>query len=305
LVKAKRFVPLSKFHVEYIEYSRSEHRPKTTESINYIFGQFTKFVGDVLIHKVTIRQIEQFLSHKKQNTSDVTAQRYFLYLASGFECARRWKYIDVNPFREIKKPKLTEKPPAYFTKENFHTLLSVVDEPEIRSIILVAIHTGMRRGEIINLKWEHVDFVRKVVSVESTETFTTKSKRNRTIPMAKTLYTLLAERKEAAICEYVFHNRMMKPLDGHSVSQKFKKYVREAKLDDRLNFHGLRHSFASWLAMNGTNIYEISKLLGHSSVAVTQVYAHLAPEERHETVDLINYDANISVSTDVKHAEYE
>jgi site-specific recombinase XerD len=91
--------------------------------------------------------------------------------------------------------------------------------------------------------------------------------------------------------EYVFTLNGKKILDGW-VSHAFKKAVRKAGVDSRLHFHSLRHTFATWLVQNGVGIYEVQKLLGHSSVAVTQVYAHLAPSELHGAVEKISVSLN-------------
>jgi site-specific recombinase XerD len=77
------------------------------------------------------------------------------------------------------------------------------------------------------------------------------------------------------------------------VSHKFKYYVYEARFsDDRLHFHSLRHTFASWLVQDGVSLYEVQKLLGHSSIAVTQVYSHLQPEQLHATVNRLKVGLN-------------
>ncbi len=78
-----------------------------------------------------------------------------------------------------------------------------------------------------------------------------------------------------------------KPLFRGWVQHLFKRYVRDLKLPERLHFHSLRHTFASWLVQDGATLYEVQKLLGHSSAKVTEVYSHLQPEELHSTVERI------------------
>ena len=99
---------------------------------------------------------------------------------------------------------------------------------------------------------------------------------------------MLARRKENAISELVFHEK------GRGLDRKklFKAYVIAAGLNDRLHFHSLRHTFATWLVQSGVGIYEVQKLMGHSSVAVTQVYAHLAPSELHSAEEKIALSLN-------------
>jgi len=73
------------------------------------------------------------------------------------------------------------------------------------------------------------------------------------------------------------------------VEHKFKQYVRSAGLKENLKFHSLRHTFATWLVQNGASIYEVQKLLGHSDIKTTQIYAHLLASELHSTVNRISF----------------
>jgi site-specific recombinase XerD len=119
----------------------------------------------------------------------------------------------------------------------------------------------------------------------------TKSKRVRSIPLNKTVVELLLRRKEKATNEFVF------TLDGEAVkpdkmNKKFKKYVKGAKLNPSLHFHSLRHSFASWLVMQGVSLYQVQRLLGHSTSSVTQIYAHLTNDNLAETVEKLSQSSN-------------
>lgn len=104
---------------------------------------------------------------------------------------------------------------------------------------------------------------------------------------------MLLARKEKATSEtaLVFH-RGGCVLKRNYISKTFKRFVVSAKLDTRLHFHSLRHTFASWLAQDGVSLYAIQKLLGHSSSSVTQMYRHLQPEQLHATVNRIALSVN-------------
>ena len=81
-------------------------------------------------------------------------------------------------------------------------------------------------------------------------------------------------------------------MDGNLLSKRFRLAVRAAGLDTGLHFHSLRHTFATWLVQERISIYEVQKLLGHSSIAITQVYSHLAPNELHHAVNKIEASMN-------------
>ncbi len=209
------------------------------------------------------------------------------YQQNTSSCLSFNKYISANPFRQGQKPKAPEVQPAHFTKQQFQELLKVIEEKDFREFCICAVSTGLRLGELISLQWTDVDFVRKVLTVKNSETFTTKNKKIRAVAMSEYLWRMLAIRKEGASTELVFH------CNGHQlipekISKTFKDYVRAAKLGEKLHFHSLRHTFATWLVQDGASIYEVQKLLGHSSIAVTQVYSHLAASELHSVVNRIS-----------------
>ena len=155
----------------------------------------------------------------------------------------------------------------------------------------MALYTGMRLGELLNLQWCDVDLVSRVIHVRNSETFTTKTRKNRAIPMNDQLHALLCEMKDRRSSELVLHSQG-KYLSPENVSKRFKGYIRRASLNDKLHFHSLRHTFASWLVQDGVSLYEVQKLLGHSNIAVTQVYSHLQPEGLHSTVNRITIPMN-------------
>ncbi len=282
---------LSQFTKDFLTYSKSVHTPKTQRTIKTAFREFIRIVKDVRLDKVGIREIEGFLAQKKAEASDWTGRKYYIALASAFETAKRWGYIASNPFRLVEKPKVRELQPAFFTKLEFQTLLRAINDNDFRELCLCAVSTGLRLSELTSLQWSNIDFVRKVIFVQNSETFSTKSKKNRAVPMSEQLWRSLAVRKEFATCELVFH-RNTKRLREEFVSKTFKNYVRIAGLSEKLHFHSLRHTFATWLVQEGVSIYEVQKLLGHSSISVTQIYSHLAASELHGAVNKISLHLN-------------
>jgi integrase len=282
---------LSTFFSEYIEYSRGVHTLKTQQSISNAFRELIRIVGDIRLDAVGVMHIEGFLATKKAEASEWTARKYYIHLASAFETALRWEYLGSNPFRKIQKPKMREIQPAYFTKEEFQTLMVFIADEQYRNICKVGLYTGMRLGEILNLQWADVDFGGKVVHVRNTAQFTTKTRRNRSLPISDHLFELLNSLKETAASELIFHDKG-KRLVVNNISRMFKPFITGAGLRKELHFHSLRHTFASWLVQDGVSLYEIQRLLGHSNIAVTEVYSHLEPEKLHSTVNKISLQLN-------------
>ena len=159
-------------------------------------------------------------------------------------------------------------------------------------MVIFAVLTGMRRGEITNLRWQDVDLTRKLLAIQSNPTFKTKSGKRRTIPLNETALYILSARHGKETSEYVFTLNGKKISEGW-LTHAFKKAVYDLRLpDDRLHFHSLRHTFASWLVQEGVSIYAVKELLGHSDVKTTQVYSHLQPGELHSTVNKIQIALN-------------
>src|SRR4030095_4252105 len=148
--------------------------------------------------------------------------------------------------------------------------------PHLYRIVVVALYTGARRGEVRGLTWERVDFARGVLLFSHT-----KSGRRREVPMNDAVYRALAEIPAPKREGPVFRRR-----DGAawgSIRTAFERAVAIAKLDD-FRFHDLRHTCASWLVMAGRNLKEVQELLGHKTFAMTLRYAHRAPGRLRDAV---------------------
>ena len=129
--------------------------------------------------------------------------------------------------------------------------------------MVIALNTGLRLGALLGLNWIYVDLSRGVIRLEIT-----KSGRRREVPLNGDSYQALVSLTPKAEGR-VFQTRFIKTAYNNAVAI--------AKLDD-VNFHTLRHTFASWAVMRGVSLKELQELLGHSSLAMTMRYAHLAPE---------------------------
>jgi integrase/recombinase XerC len=288
-----RSITVSEFIKEYFDYSKTIHTINSQESARAALNEFERIVGDIPLLKVGIKEVEYFIAVKKTERTLHTARRCFVTVSAAFKKACDWGYLRHNPFSKVAKPKLPEVLPLFFNKDEFKQLLEVIENEEFRDLCIVAVLTGMRFGELANLQWEHVDLINRRIYVQNTDEFTTKSKRNRIIPMNPVLSRLMAIRKESAVCQYVFHNQMNN-LEKDSVSRKFKKYVIDAELNNKLHFHSLRHTCASWLVQSSVSLYEVQRILGHSSISVTEKYAHLQPSQLSDAMNRLELSYEIA-----------
>jgi len=192
----------------------------------------------------------------------------FRSLKSVFGTAVNWNLLQENPFKRCKQVRLPQMRPTYLTPDDFQKLLSVIQYDWYRDLVRFAVSTMMRVGEIVNLKWSSIDLERRLILVENTETYRTKTRKGRVVPMNEWIYYFLVQKERKS--EYVFTFPDGKSLRVGYVSTRFTKYVRKAPIDQKIHFHSLRHTGATWLVQKDVPIFTVQNILGHSSIATTQ-----------------------------------
>lgn len=277
---------LSQFVEDFLRFATMNYSKANCTVYLMSFNSFRPIIGDRRLSSITPRDVDHFKTERLRKISAVSVNIELRTLRAAFNAAIRWHVIDSNPFKNVALLPIPQKPPSYFSKESLAKLLAIIKESWLKDIVLFAVLTGMRRGEILNLRWQDVDLERRIIFVQSSQTFRTKFGKRRTVPMSDPAYDLI-DKLQKGTSDYVFTLNGAKIFDGW-VSHKFKQYVRKANLDDtKLHFHSLRHTFASWLVQDGVSLYEVKKLLGHSDIKTTETYSHLQPEGLHSTVNRI------------------
>jgi integrase len=283
---------LSKQVEQFLEYAVSNYSRKTFVAYKATLKQFLAICGDVALSKITARHWDTYRIERLKSVSPVSVNIELRALKSVFNTAVRWGNLERSPFNKQPFATVPESSPVFFTKEDFQKLLNVIKQAWLKEAVVFTVLTGLRRGELINLQWKEVDLQRHIFTVQSNPTFKTKQGKKRTLPLNETAFHLLSLKHSQSIGEYVFTHRR-KQITESWLSHLFKSAVIDAELNDKLHWHSLRSSFASWLVIEGVSIYAVSKLLGHSSVAITQKhYAHLATENLHNDVNKITVSLN-------------
>ena len=285
--RAQQSITLDDFKTSYLQYCRSIHTAKTVESSEMALRVLARYLGSSrVMHAILPVDCERFLAARAEKSSPLTVLRLYRTLAAAFERARSWGHIPSNPWRSVKRPRVPEILPAFFTHEQYKILLAAIEDRDFRELALFAVLTGMRQGELIAAQWNWIEFDRRVVTVSNSKDFMTKSKRARVVPLCDEALTVLYARRERVNAgDGTIFTRRGRPLIARRVSEEFKRAVRHAKLPESLHFHSARHSFASWLVQGGVSLYQVAQLLGHSSTAVTEKYAHLVPSEMHGVLE--------------------
>ncbi len=141
------------------------------------------------------------------------------------------------------------------------------------------------------MKWDWIDLEQNIIKVKCSVSFTTKSKKERIIPICSTLRVLLTKLFPRIIDldknNFVFTRNQNIKLNENFVSKQFKKSLRAACLDEKIHFHTLRHSFASMLVQRGVSLYVVKELLGHEDLSTTQIYSHLQQQNLMNAVNLL------------------
>ena len=290
---ANKSVRFTEFITDFHQYTKSNYTQGNIVLYERAFRNFQLFFGNIILRSITPQHSEKYKVERLKTSAPVTVNIELRCLRSALNIAKRWNLVESNPFSSLKQCPVPEKSPTFFSKGNLRLLVDSIKVQWLKEIVLFAVMTGMRESEILHIRWQDIDFKRKIIAIQSNNSFRTKNGKNRFIPMNKTLYSLLKNKSKYKTSDYIF------TLDGglikrERVSVRFKREIKKAGIkDSSLHFHSLRHTFASWLVQAGVSLYEVQKLLGHSSPIVTQIYSHLAPEQMHSTVNRISIGRNL------------
>lgn len=239
-------VLLSGYADDSLRYAKSTYSPATYELFVRGLRLFLAAVGDRPLVDIRPLHIDQFKSSRMRDVSTTTANIEMRALRSIFSTAIRWNLLSVQPFQKIELPKVPEAVPTYLTHDEYMRRRSAIDRHWLGDLVDFAVLAGMRRGEILNLKWSHIDLERRVIVIQTDATFRTKMGRLRVVPLADTVIDLLNRRKLEGGSGYVFLYEEH-PFKGDHVIRNFRKFATQVGLSPKVNFHPLRHTHASWL----------------------------------------------------------
>ncbi len=276
-IKEPKKILLEKLCEEYLEFSKANKAQKSYErdksSIKHLLRTFIeKFITEITAH-----DLEQYKNLRKDEVKPATINREISCVKHMFTKAVQWGYLSKNPIRSITKLKEPPGRVRYLTDEEIRRLLYCC-AGHLRPIVIMALNTGMRKGEILNLKWSDIDMVRRAITVR-----TSKNNESRYIPVNGTLYVeLLRLNSDSTDDKYVFVGENGEP--RRNIDHAFEGARKRAKLED-FRFHDLRHTFASHLVMNGVDIRTVQKLLGQKTIAMTIRYSHLSDKTLKDAVD--------------------
>jgi integrase len=266
---------LGDFAKEYLSYVRDTVKKRSWKRDELCLRHLIAFYGNRQLPNIKPQDVDEYKASRLMKVSPATVNRELEVLRYLFNLADRWnKYFGKNPVSRAGLLPLNNQKERILNFDEEKRLLDACDT-YLRNIVITALYTGMRKGEIISLKWEHVDFDSNTITIDQ---MNSKSKKTRRIPINSDLRTLLLnQRLKSAGSEYVFHSSKGTPyLRQDSLNRAFMLALRKAKIEG-LRFHDLRHTAATRMIESGASIVAVSKILGHADLKTTMRYTH--PED--------------------------
>ena len=264
------------FTDEYLKVHSINNKSYYKDELN--IKMLKRFFGGRHIHEVTSLDVERFKAERAKEVSVATTNRGLALLKSMFNRAIEWRKVKENPCRSVKLFKENNQILRYLEGDEIRKLISNCDG-YLRGIVTTALFTGMRKGEILSLKWHDCDFERQIIRITNT-----KNKETRIVPMHNLVKKTMIAMPKHPDSAYIFHKRNGEPFIN--VRKSFDKLLKTCKIVN-FRFHDLRHTFASQLAMAGVDLNTIRELLGHKSIQMTLRYAHLSPDHKRRAVDTL------------------
>ena len=272
---------------ELMDRFEAEHLPKKASQRSYrgYVKHLRAFFGDRVLAEITPKVIVEYKNQRlATGLAPASINRELAMLKKAFNLAiREWEWCRDNPVSRVSMEKGANKRDRWLTEDEEARLLAACPS-WLRELVVFALHSGMRLGEILALTWTGVDLFRKTVTV-----FRSKNGERRTVPLNQTVMTLLTDKAKVRHLKttLVFPSRAGTGIDPNHLRRALRPAMAKAGLQD-CHFHDLRHTFATRLVQSGVDLYKVQRLLGHKSPMMTQRYAHHYPESLRDGVEILD-----------------
>jgi len=241
-----------------------------------------------LIIKFRDKLAKELSDRTGRNRTSATVNRYLALLSHACTIAiKEFQWMAINPVTQISKPREAQGRSRFLSDEERERLLAVCRSSEsvhLFTIVTLALSTGMRRGEMLGLKWENVDLQNGRITLHRT-----KNGEKRIVPLVGKAYELIKGsylKLEPGDHDSLFPSPN-EPNQPICIRTAWYTAVRRAKLEN-FRFHDLRHSTASYLAMNGASLLEIADILGHKTLQMVKRYSHLSEDHKATVLEKMN-----------------
>jgi integrase len=290
LPKPKKEVTFGEVWRRYNEWLETGKRRPRDDRYNYSNHLKLRFATKPL-SRITPFDLEKMKAQLlKDGLAPATVKHNLVLVRQVINKAIAWgMWKGDNPVKHVKMPPVRNRRERFLSVDEAHILLNDLDKvrSQLHDMALLSLHTGLRAGEIFSLKWGHIDLENDLIHVSDP-----KSGRERKAPMTPIVRAMFMRRasEQPHVEDLVFKSRDGKQIK--EISNAFARAVKRLGFNDgiadprqKVTFHTLRHTFASWLALRGEHILTIKELLGHQSLAMTERYSHLIPDQKSKAVE--------------------
>ena len=275
-LKNQKYSPtnFNSFARRYLDWGDANKNKQTVYRDKLAIKYLTDFRKIKDIREITPLLLDEFKTYlikigKRPNNTN----RILTSIKAMMHKAEIWELVLPKKWEVCKEIKTTKGRILFYSPEEVKKLLASAPE-NWQLVILLGCRAGLRRGEIVNLDWQDIDLNKKIITIQPKANWQPKDFECRDIPIDALLFKYLSkvENKTGSVIQTKYNKDFSLGGISHYFIEKVLK-----KVGLRGSLHTLRHTFASHLAQNGVDLYTISKLLGHSSVKTTEIYAHLSP----------------------------
>ena len=313
-----------------------EHTPSTISFFKYMSADLVEYFGEKKLRQIDAEAVKRYVKYLNTDARTktgkpygaTTRQHHFSTLRNIMEYARRFRYIDEDPCKDLtqkEKPHRDKKTIDFLAPSQAITFLSCLDKEPLfwKCLINVLMTTGLRRGEAVALQWGDIDYKKLQLSITRNVTVDSKSEaglfigktktgESRIVPVSERIITMLSDLKAAQAKKYnvddmpdgafIFCNETdpLKPIRPDSVTKHIRKFVQANDLPN-VSPHDLRHTAASLALESGADLKQIQELLGHKDPSTTmKFYAGVTEEAKRRTIDGIESILNGAKQNDTQ-----
>ncbi len=270
-------ITVADFARNYLAYSKNEHQASSHQLVQDILKPFLAGVGYLRLDMLTPAFMDEYRAFLSQGRKPATVLIHLRQLKAMFSYAVQRGYILESPMRYMKNLYVKNPHRTYLTPEAFPKLWKALRIKWHRDIVSIALLTGLRRKELVDLLWCDIDLKERLSHVRHG-----KGDKQRSVPLNDQAINVLNNMDQTT--GHVFVTEEGTSPDLHYVSRLFARARERAGLDKSIHFHSLRHSFATLTLKNGASVQDVQRIMGHQNIGTTMDYSHLVSGEMHDTV---------------------
>lgn len=281
-------ITLQEFAEHYLRIISNRLSKGSCKAYSDSIKHFIDAIGNIRLQALTVPMCHAFIFDSGYTMP--TASKHYRHLKRAIRLAVRWRYVGHNPFDHVDPPRVLETKKDWFTEEEFELLVSNLPtrtdaQRRFKRIVMIGRLTGARESEILTLSLWNLDFERANLYLKNSDTFSTKNRKDRTVPLSSTAISLLRdqlnENKDSTNAlvrssTLVFPNNKGCQFALTYISAVFREYCRRLfPYKSRLCFHSLRATFITQAILDGVPRTQVQLAVGHSTIRTTEGYAHL------------------------------